>query len=368
MKRILSIGALCVALVLTGCQNKTFTVTFDTKGGSPVAAITNVADGETITKPTDPTKEGCDFMGWYKETACINAWNFASDVVTKNITLYAKWDKTDPNAEVAELYQLVCYGYYAGTGTENFLAVFLTNAGLYYVIDLYSPSLVTIGDAIAPAEGTYNYAHTFAAFTIGDEDSYIFDAANDDEIAFVSGSVKLTRVGDDYKVTGNLIDENGVARVFVYQGPLSAGWVFEGYYYGDYYGNGTHNFDFELSNAYLMEYFYCDLNSASAAGGAPQAGNYTFVSGPPGAAGTFGAYYENESSEPTISSGTLTISASEITINLTCSDGAHSVTYDGPISWGGGYGAPAKVAKKANFVEKGNFSGKKSFGKFSLKK
>ena len=95
MKRFFSVGALCAvmfALVLTGCDEDTFTVTFNSKGGSNVAAIEKVAAGKTITKPTDdPTKTGFVFDGWYKEDACTNAWDFASDVVTSDITLYAKW-------------------------------------------------------------------------------------------------------------------------------------------------------------------------------------------------------------------------------------------------------------------------------------
>ncbi len=63
------------------------TVTFDTDGGSTVEAAT-VKDGEKVTKPTDPTKEGYVFKGWYNgETA----YDFES-AVTADITLKAKWE------------------------------------------------------------------------------------------------------------------------------------------------------------------------------------------------------------------------------------------------------------------------------------
>ncbi|MBU2480735.1 MAG: InlB B-repeat-containing protein, partial [Proteobacteria bacterium] len=53
--------------------------------------LTNVMQGSAVTEPTAPTKDGFDFMGWYKEVGLTTAWNFATDTVTSNTTLYAKW-------------------------------------------------------------------------------------------------------------------------------------------------------------------------------------------------------------------------------------------------------------------------------------
>jgi uncharacterized repeat protein (TIGR02543 family) len=66
-------------------------VTFDSQDGSAVASLTTVIDGDTITRPTDPTKDGYTFAGWYKEATYENLWDFATDTVTENITLYARW-------------------------------------------------------------------------------------------------------------------------------------------------------------------------------------------------------------------------------------------------------------------------------------
>jgi len=68
----------------------TYTVTFDSQGGSAVSSQM-VEQGGLISKPKNPTREGYTFEGWYKESSCINAWNFTNDTVTSNITLYAKW-------------------------------------------------------------------------------------------------------------------------------------------------------------------------------------------------------------------------------------------------------------------------------------
>ena len=67
-----------------------FTVTFNSNGGSAETAQT-VLDGGRVTRPTDPTRSGYVFAGWYKESSLTTLWNFATDTVTTNITLYAKW-------------------------------------------------------------------------------------------------------------------------------------------------------------------------------------------------------------------------------------------------------------------------------------
>ena len=63
-----------------------YTVTFDSDGGSSVEAQ-NVESGKTADKPTDPTKAGYDFGGWYNGTS---AFDFTKPV-TEKITLKAKW-------------------------------------------------------------------------------------------------------------------------------------------------------------------------------------------------------------------------------------------------------------------------------------
>lgn len=70
------------------------TVTFDSKGGSGVNSQTIAKDGK-VTKPTDPTKTGYTFGGWYKNEACTEPWNFDTDTVTENLTLYAKWTEEE---------------------------------------------------------------------------------------------------------------------------------------------------------------------------------------------------------------------------------------------------------------------------------
>ena len=70
----------------------TYTVTFDANShGTAPSAQSSIAAGGKVTEPTPPTENGWRFDGWYKEQNCTTKWDFNTDTVTADITLYAKW-------------------------------------------------------------------------------------------------------------------------------------------------------------------------------------------------------------------------------------------------------------------------------------
>jgi len=64
-------------------------VIFNSMFGSPVHQQVLIIN-ESATQPENPARNDYAFLGWFKESACVNAWNFA-DLVAEDITLYAKW-------------------------------------------------------------------------------------------------------------------------------------------------------------------------------------------------------------------------------------------------------------------------------------
>ena len=69
-----------------------YTITFDTNGGSEIAPITQDY-GTAITAPADPTREGYTFIGWDTE--------IPTTMPAENITLKAKWkDIEKPTGEI----------------------------------------------------------------------------------------------------------------------------------------------------------------------------------------------------------------------------------------------------------------------------
>lgn len=69
-----------------------YTVTFDVDGGSAVPSQ-SVRSGNKATKPSpDPTKASYTFAGWYKENTFTTAFNFDTDTIAANTTIYAKFE------------------------------------------------------------------------------------------------------------------------------------------------------------------------------------------------------------------------------------------------------------------------------------
>lgn len=94
MKKIFLVIAMILMLgIVVGCQKDpvvelTYTVTFDSNGGSPIDDQV-ILNGGKVTRPADPTKEGFLFDGkWMNGTF---EWDFAIDIVTEDITLVAGW-------------------------------------------------------------------------------------------------------------------------------------------------------------------------------------------------------------------------------------------------------------------------------------
>ncbi|MBQ4416575.1 MAG: InlB B-repeat-containing protein, partial [Butyrivibrio sp.] len=84
----------------------TFTVTFDANGHGTAPDAVTVTEGSTSPKPDDLTAEGFMFDGWFRDANATVEWNFDTDTVNENITLYAGWTENLPaptlqsNAEI----------------------------------------------------------------------------------------------------------------------------------------------------------------------------------------------------------------------------------------------------------------------------
>ena len=67
-----------------------YEVTYDSRGGSAVTGQT-VLSGEKASQPETPIKAGTTFDAWYKDALYTEAWDFANNIVSADITLYAHY-------------------------------------------------------------------------------------------------------------------------------------------------------------------------------------------------------------------------------------------------------------------------------------
>lgn len=83
---------LCETADLTVILSSECSVRFETGGGSRVEEE-KVYYGELLPKPQDPVREDYVFLGWFRDIDGTKEWNFDTDTVQENMTLYAKWEK-----------------------------------------------------------------------------------------------------------------------------------------------------------------------------------------------------------------------------------------------------------------------------------
>ena len=127
-------------------------VTFDTTGGTPGTYDVLVAKDTPVTEPVAPTMIGYTFTYWYKEEECINQWDFDTDTVTGDITLYAGWKKDEPQPSPS---------YSSGDGNmENAFRVLFNDGATTLTVQ----TDLSYGDKLTKPEDPVKDGYTFAGW------------------------------------------------------------------------------------------------------------------------------------------------------------------------------------------------------------
>ena len=175
-----------VEYVYTPSASTTYTVSFNSNGGSAVSPITDITSGTAISQPANPTKSNCTFAGWYTDVALTSAYDFSSGV-TSNFTLYAKWTYNPSHAgTAADPYSVAdTIGLIDNQGASNVY-------GKGYVFSINSP---------------YNSQYGNVSFDISDSDSSTSPFVR--AYRCKSGAVTIdsedsVQVGDIVTIHGNL--------------------------------------------------------------------------------------------------------------------------------------------------------------------
>lgn len=163
-------------------ENKKYTVTFDSNGGSEVENKTvEVVEGETVESPNDePTRDGYTFDGWYLDG---KLYKFGTTEVTENITLTAKWLKdysltfkvVDKDTNLGDVFK---YDYKDGKGEVAYhnipesSARMVSGGAIAFNLD---EAQLADNKIVLKADGTLKYVARFTGFNendIGEQSGY----------------------------------------------------------------------------------------------------------------------------------------------------------------------------------------------------
>ena len=157
-------------------QKKTFNVTFNSNGGSNVSSQT-VGEGSKVSKPSNPTRNGYNFVGWLLNG---KTYDFNS-AVNGNITLDASWTEIKKN---------------------NYIVTFNSNGG-----SSVSLQNVIEGSKVSKPTDPIRSGYNFAGWLLNGS-AYDFNSA-------VNGNITLVAKWNQksYKVVANSFDQYTEDRI-----------------------------------------------------------------------------------------------------------------------------------------------------------
>lgn len=207
--------------------------TFDTQGGSPVAAVA-FAIGGRLVLPAGPSKQGYDFVGWFTSSSGgspLGA-NFVPSGAS-DITIYAQWGVPGSNSMISswmkvtgsqgETLKLSFNGKYLDTvskiAVSSGTAKIISQSADQIVVEVTGAEVgegsiqlvgnsqtLTLGGAFAvsPAKKTQSIASLKLPKTLKVGRTFVFSRTADSGLALtarVSGRCKLTATASTYRLT-----------------------------------------------------------------------------------------------------------------------------------------------------------------------
>ena len=99
-------GVTPIQIQYGGTGQAIYTVTFNYYASELSNTTQQVESGQLLKKPQDPVRQNYIFEGWFRgnvgasNLVYLDEWNFATDTVSANITLYAKWTLDDGTRKI----------------------------------------------------------------------------------------------------------------------------------------------------------------------------------------------------------------------------------------------------------------------------
>lgn len=186
-----------ITISYAGAATNSYTVTFDSNGGSSVSPQT-VEEGQRAQEPEAPTKEPSEdcryaFTGWYSDEELHNEYDFNTPI-TEDTTLYAKWNVIEISAQekIEQLYTQTTLSYRYSTTEDGVSATDTLTREDTGRTDTNYGEWTTIGDS----------GVTYAGQSAGGNDSIQLRSKNS------NSGIIVTSNPDDIKVTSVSVDWN----------------------------------------------------------------------------------------------------------------------------------------------------------------
>ncbi len=185
-------------------QSTVYTVSFINEDGSLFEQAQVTAGAEVAAPATEPSRDGCVFLGWYAGNAA-DAYVFAGSAANSDITLYARFEAVPaaqstpaPQAKVVATAAPAVQAVKSANSTDaEHLVTFQVNGENYYAENVLHETLVTL-----PQSPTQAGTHFVGWFTQG---GVPFNAYQ-----VITENVTLTAKFDNNTVLVTYLDTNGM--------------------------------------------------------------------------------------------------------------------------------------------------------------
>lgn len=129
-------------------ETMTYNVIFNTLGGNYIPDQ-SIEEGQKVLMPTEPSKEGYTFTGWYSDKECSQLWDFNASTINADTVLYAGWQKTEENTNQTIISKPIEEENEVQNNENTNKVPFESEEGIYKIklIDTVDPSIMWILEA-----------------------------------------------------------------------------------------------------------------------------------------------------------------------------------------------------------------------------
>ena len=173
--------AVIMAVAIAGCNNNDnngggeattyYTVSYDVQGHGVAPESESVESGGRASEPKAPNETGWVFEGWFKEAGCVNAFNFATEVISADTTVYAKWTEIKGITLPTDATPTI---YLAGDSTVQAYADAQYIAGWGQYLDLFLDDNITVVNAARGGRSSRSFINEDRLFADADGTKYKF--------------------------------------------------------------------------------------------------------------------------------------------------------------------------------------------------